>query len=92
MSWDSISPRVSRRRGLTLVLLAFALSAASAPAALADSTQSSNWAGYAIHRSGVSFTKVIGAWRQPSATCTAGSPAYSSAWVGLGGYSETRRR
>jgi len=91
MSCDSISPRVSRRRGLTLVLLAFALSAASAPAALADSTQSSNWAGYAIHRSGVSFTKVIGAWRQPSATCTAGSPAYSSAWVGLGGYSETSK-
>jgi hypothetical protein len=76
---------------LAAVLTIVALALASAPAALADSTQSSNWAGYAIHRSGVSFTRVIGAWTQPSATCTAGVPSYSSIWIGLGGYSETSK-
>jgi hypothetical protein len=60
-----------------------------APAALADTSQSSNWAGYAIHRDGVSFSKVIGAWRQPDATCTPGTPSYSAVWVGIGGYSIT---
>jgi hypothetical protein len=61
----------------------------SAAAARADTSQSSNWAGYAVHRSGVSFTKVLGSWRQPTATCTPGSPSYSAVWVGLGGYSVT---
>jgi hypothetical protein len=62
-----------------------------APAALAGATQSSNWAGYAIHRSGVRFNKVLGTWRQPSATCQAGAATYSSVWVGLGGYSQTSK-
>jgi Peptidase A4 family len=66
-----------------------ALAFVCAPAALADTTQSSNWAGYAIHRDGVSFSKVIGAWRQPDATCTPGTPSYSAVWVGIGGYSIT---
>jgi hypothetical protein len=57
-----------------------------APSAFGDSSQSSNWAGYAIHRSGVTFSRVIGAWTQPTATCTAGEPTYSSLWVGIGGY------
>src|SRR5665213_168941 len=67
---------------LVLVLLV-------APAALADTTRSSNWAGYAVHGSHTSFRRVFGAWRQPAATCTAGTPTYSSVWVGLGGYSTT---
>jgi hypothetical protein len=57
-----------------------------APAALADSTQSSNWAGYAVHRTHVSFDKVLGTWRQPTANCTGATPSYSSVWVGLGGF------
>jgi Peptidase A4 family len=65
------------------------LALVSAPAAFADTSQSSNWAGYAIHRDGVSFSKVIGAWRQPGATCTSGTPSYSAVWVGIGGYSIT---
>lgn len=79
----------SRRGALSLgVLLSGLLGVlAAAPAALADSTQSSNWAGYAIHRSGVRFEKVIGTWRQPTATCTSGNPTFSSMWVGLGGFS-----
>jgi Peptidase A4 family len=68
--------------------LAVAAALLFAPPALADSTRSSNWAGYAVHKSGVSFRHVSGSWTQPTATCTAGERTYSSVWVGLGGYSE----
>jgi len=61
--------------------------AALAPAALADSTSSSNWAGYAAHRAGVSFRTVFASWTQPTATCARGRQTYSAYWVGLGGYS-----
>jgi hypothetical protein len=60
---------------------------ATAPTALADATQSSNWAGYAAHGSGASYRSVQGSWVQPSATCVRGTPTYSSYWVGIGGYS-----
>lgn len=63
------------------------LSLICAPAALASATVSSNWAGYAVHRSGVKFRKVVGTWTQPSAACTPGQRTYSSVWVGLGGFS-----
>ena len=90
MTVASILPRVRGRPPLAsaVALLGAVLAAlVAAPAALADTTQSSNWAGYAAHSSRVHFTHVFGAWRQPSATCTAGTPTYSSEWVGLGGYS-----
>ncbi len=67
------------------------LAVAGAGSAAADTTTSSNWAGYAVHRPGVRFTKVIGAWRQPRARCTAGRRTYSAIWVGLGGYSVSSR-
>ncbi len=70
-----------------LFVLAAGLTAA--PAALAKATQSTNWAGYAVHRAGVSFHRVSASWIQPNASCTPGRPSYSSAWVGLGGYSPT---
>jgi hypothetical protein len=60
--------------------------AIAAPSALADAVSSSNWAGYAAHRAGIRFTKVLARWTQPSAQCTAGHRAYSALWVGLGGY------
>ncbi len=76
-----------RRRTLALALLgALAVTLGSAAAARADVTRSSNWAGYAAHSSRVRFSHVFGAWRQPSAACTPGTPTYSSQWVGLGGY------
>ena len=78
--------RRARRAGLPAALIT-ALSLFCAPAALAGATVSSNWAGYAVHRSGVKYRKVVGTWTQPSATCTAGEPTYSSVWVGLGGFS-----
>jgi hypothetical protein len=74
---------------LTAIFASVAIAMTCAPEALADSSQSSNWAGYAVHRSGVSFTKVIGAWNQPAAVCSPGNPTYSAVWVGLGGYSVT---
>jgi peptidase A4-like protein len=57
------------------------------------SATSSNWAGYAVSAADgapdVSYSSVSGAWRQPAATCTAGTPTYSAFWVGLGGFSPT---
>jgi hypothetical protein len=50
---------------------------------------SSNWAGYAAHRSGVHFRSVSAAWRQPRVSCTAPRQAYSAMWVGIGGYSQS---
>ncbi|MGH2890175.1 MAG: G1 family glutamic endopeptidase [Solirubrobacteraceae bacterium] len=77
------------RTALALPALAVAaLVALLAPgAARADSSQSTNWAGYAVHRSGIHFRQVVGAWTQPAVQCTPGSPTYSSMWVGIGGYS-----
>ena len=78
---------MSARLPLLASLLAMTWLALAAGPALADSTTSSNWAGYAVHRSGVKFTRVFGTWTQPGASCVAGRPTYSAMWVGLGGYS-----
>jgi hypothetical protein len=78
--------RLPRRfsTAIAVVVLAFA---GGAPAALADTSESSNWAGYAVHRAGVSFSSVTAVWKQPSARCVRGSDTYSAVWVGLGGFS-----
>jgi hypothetical protein len=78
-----------RLRFPTVILAAAALALTGAPAAVADSGYSSNWAGYAVHRSGVGFRQVVAAWKQPKASCVAGNQTYSATWVGLGGYSQT---
>ncbi len=70
-------------------LTAGVLALAGAAPATADTTISSNWAGYAAHRSGVSFNRVSSSWKQPSAHCKSGERTYSAVWVGLGGYSLT---
>jgi hypothetical protein len=74
------------RSSIVIALIA-AMCAVTAPAALADSTNSSNWAGYAVHKPGVSFHTVSATWRQPDAKCTPGVQTYSAFWVGLGGFS-----
>jgi Peptidase A4 family len=66
--------------------LVAAIAAVCTPAAFADTTDSSNWAGYAVHRPGVSFRTVSGTWRQPNVSCIPGTPTYSAFWIGLGGY------
>jgi hypothetical protein len=63
----------------------------AAPAALAAVSESSNWSGYAIHRSGVKFRSVSGTWREPTVSCQSGRETFSSYWVGLGGYSANAR-
>jgi hypothetical protein len=68
----------------SIVLLASLL--AAAPAASADANKSANWSGYAVHRSGVKFTKATASWVQPGAACVTGQRTYSAFWVGLGGY------
>lgn len=75
-----------RRRCSTALLGAVLAVLVLAPSALADTVQSSNWAGYAAHSTRLHFSHVFGSWRQPSAVCVAGTPTYSSQWVGLGGY------
>jgi hypothetical protein len=81
-----ICPALRRTAALAAVLSSGLVGAATASA---DTSDSSNWAGYAVHRSGVRFETVIGAWTQPRATCTPGRATYSSVWVGIGGYSVT---
>ena len=68
------------------VLIALAALLASATPALADTTTSTNWAGYAVHRDGVSFRTIQAGWWEPSVTCVPGQPTFSSYWIGLGGY------
>ncbi|HEY7144814.1 MAG TPA: G1 family glutamic endopeptidase [Streptosporangiaceae bacterium] len=46
---------------------------------------STNWSGYASSGANGHYTKVSGAWTEPTGTCTSGSK-YSSFWVGLDGY------
>jgi hypothetical protein len=73
--------------GARFATAALGVALAGAAPAAADTTVSSNWAGYAVHRNGVRFSRVSGAWREPRARCTGSSPTYSAVWVGLGGYS-----
>jgi Peptidase A4 family len=65
-----------------------ALLACTAPAAANAATRtatSSNWAGYAVSKSGVTFNRVSGTWVQPTASCTSSRRRYSAHWLGLGG-------
>jgi hypothetical protein len=66
--------------------LAAALALAAPAAALADASLSTNWAGYAVHRSGVNFRGVSATWRQPAPNCNTPYSTYEASWVGIGGY------
>jgi Peptidase A4 family len=80
--------RGTRWIGFTAALILLGV-LGSAPPALAKTTKSTNWAGYAIHRASVSFRTVSGGWIQPHASCAGGQSTYSAVWVGLGGYQTT---
>lgn len=77
-------------RFLAPLLAVLVLCAFSAPA-LAETTASSNWSGYAVHQRGVSFKWVTGTWRAATAACVPGTPGYSATWVGIGGYGLSSR-
>ena len=54
------------------------------------SVQSSNWSGMVAKGSGTQYTHVVGKWVVPPvSTREDRSPAYSSIWVGLGGYNSS---
>jgi hypothetical protein len=77
------------RISLRAIAPVLALAAIAVPAASADTITSTNWSGYAAHRSGVHFRSVTAEWRQPAGKCTSGSDEYSAFWIGIGGYSLT---
>ena len=79
-------------RGRRLLLFAAGVAATSTAAAAAptpagaDTITSSNWGGYAVHRSGVRFRRVTGTWTVGRGICIAGREGYAAAWIGLGGF------
>lgn len=79
------------RRLTPLITACAALAVVGAPAASAATSRSTstNWAGYAVTKSGTSFRHVSGTWVQPAVDCTQGAGTYSSVWVGLGGFKTT---
>ncbi len=84
---------VVRRIALSVTLVAVLLALAQPAGARASSwaTTSSNWAGYATSRPGVSFRHVSGTWIAPAAHCGSGDRRYSAVWLGLGGLHTTAR-
>jgi hypothetical protein len=91
LSWAR--PLVIGVAGACAVILALSLPGRVRPVvvagAMAHANNCTDWAGYAIHRNGVSFYQVSASWTQPTATCVSGQPTYSAMWVGLGGYKPT---
>ena len=66
--------------------------AAPAAAGAATTVISKNWGGYAVKsRSGAKFRKVAGTWIVRKPDCATRSPAYSAAWVGIGGFGQGAR-
>jgi hypothetical protein len=49
-------------------------------------TTSSNWSGYAD--TGKAFTKVSGAWTEPTVKCPASGTAIAAYWIGIDGYND----
>jgi hypothetical protein len=85
-------PRSLRSLPLVIAALTASLATIGTASARADSAAtSSNWAGYAASKSGISFRRVAGTWVQPSVSCTAGQQGFSANWVGLGGYHQTSK-
>jgi hypothetical protein len=51
------------------------------------STETLNWAGYAVTSPQENVTSVVGSWQVPLVNSTATPNAYSAFWVGIDGYS-----
>ena len=69
-SWERSIPKHNLVGAWLSTALVTAAALVAAPAALANATTSTNWAGYAIHRPGLTFHSVQGTWTQPNVTCT----------------------
>jgi hypothetical protein len=83
---------VSPRRGVA-ALLALALigGGAGVASAQAATATSSNWAGYAVRKTGTAFRHVSGTWTVPAVDCADSTETFSANWVGLGGYSSSSK-
>jgi hypothetical protein len=78
-----------RRLGLAAAALT-ALALPTPAGAATVMTTSSNWAGYAVSRTGVRYRRVAATWVAPRVTCsTTRERHYSATWLGLGGYHTT---
>jgi len=84
---------VARRIALSVTLIATLVAVAAPTGASASSwaTTSSNWAGYATSKPGLSFRHVSGTWIAPAAHCGSGGRRYSAVWLGLGGLHTTSK-
>jgi Peptidase A4 family len=80
---------LSRRAALLAATLVALVASAPAAEAATRSATSSNWAGYATSRSGVTFKRVSGSWVQPKISCSSVRRRYSAYWLGLGGLHTT---
>jgi hypothetical protein len=74
-------------RRLAVLVVPLALASAS-PALASGTTDSTNWAGYAVQRAS-GFHSVTASWVQLAPTCPPGAATFSSYWVGLGGYNSS---
>src|SRR3954452_21881383 len=83
--------RMPRKTCATLVTLAALAALPALSSARAATTEtSSNWAGYAVRKSGVTFRHVTATWTQRAVDCsTSSGRSYSAYCVGLGGFSQT---
>jgi hypothetical protein len=83
-------PRSLRSLPLVVVALASSLGVIGTASAQADTAATStNWAGYAATKPGLSFRRVAATWVQPTVSCAPGQQGFSANWVGLGGYHRT---
>jgi Peptidase A4 family len=76
---------VARRTAVLTASVVAVLAPGSPAEASTRTATSSNWAGYSVSRSGVTFKRVSGTWVQPKASCDSGRRRYSAYWLGLGG-------
>jgi Peptidase A4 family len=70
---------------ISLACAGHALAASPSGAYAASPEVSDNWAGYAV-TAARPFSRVVGAWVQPHATCAGASRGYSAFWIGIGGF------
>src|SRR3954447_18096695 len=80
-------PRKTCGTLLALAALAGAPTASAAAAATAET--SSNWAGYAVKKTGVKYRRVSATWTQRAVDCSSTGRAFSAYWVGLGGLDQS---
>jgi hypothetical protein len=77
-----------------------ARSSSSAPTSTAPCWASTNWSGYAVSEtspsglsclpaSGEAYTSVTGTWTVPTVTGSRGTTAYSAAWAGIDGFTDS---